>query len=322
MAMVPACANAQRVSLAEENDAIANTDRDYTQGFRAGVAFDDLSKNLFAAQTFDALKVGLLTFGAPRGLSHQQVEYFLGQSIYTPDKTTEMARSPGDRPFGGWLYAGVSLAQETAHAQLDAFEISAGVVGPASLSRAVQGGFHSAIGEAEPYVGQYEIHNEPALLVAWDRRWKMGTEFSDGYGVDVIPSIGFTGGNVFTYANTGAIFRVGRSLDTSWGAARVRPTSSPTSFYSLNPAVPYVGFAFFAGFEGRAVARNIFLDGNTFATSPSVTRNVFVGDLIGGMEIWTQAGTSLNFSMIYRTREYTTQPANALFGSVSASLKF
>jgi len=35
----------------------------------------------------------------------------------------------------------------------------------------------------------------------------------------------------------------------------------------------------FAFVDGRAVGRDIFLDGNTFTDSHSVTRKTFVGDL-------------------------------------------
>jgi lipid A 3-O-deacylase len=37
------------------------------------------------------------------------------------------------------------------------------------------------------------------------------------------------------------------------------------------------GWCLFASFEGRAVARNIFLDGNTFTDSHSIDKKTFVG---------------------------------------------
>ena len=39
----------------------------------------------------------------------------------------------------------------------------------------------------------------------------------------------------------------------------------------------------FAGLEGRAVFRNIFLDGNTFTDSHSVDSKHFVGDIQAGL---------------------------------------
>lgn len=316
-------ARAQRGVLVWENDAIADTDRDYTQGFRASLVFDDFKKHLLAAQAFDFLKIGLVTAGAPAGPVRQQLEWvFVGQSIFTPPNSSNPLRMPGDRPFGGWLYTGVNVAQETAGRQLDSFEILAGVVGPAALANEVQGGFHDLLGQRRPTPGNYQIRNEPALLLAWDRRWKFGTEIGNGFGVDFIPSVGVTAGNVFTYASAGAVARIGRSLGTTWGPTLVRPSVSGASFISPDPQGPYFGFDFFAGVEGRAVARNIFLDGNSFVSSPRVTKNPFVFDLVAGAELFTQTGHRLAFTVVRRSPEYTTQGAASIFASAEASVKF
>lgn len=323
IALAPETASAQRATLVLENDVIARTDRDYTQGFRGSVIFDDLSKDELIGQTFDVVKLGLFPIGAASGPKRSQLEIIVGQSIFTPDKLSgPVWRNGSDRPFGGWLYTGVAASQETAKTQLDSFEFLAGVVGPASLSSQVQDGFHSLLGEqSKPELG-YKIRNEPGFVASWDRRWKLGVDLGDGYGFDVIPSAGLTAGNVFTYGSAGAIFRYGRGLSSSWGPTRVRPASSGASFFSPDPAAPWLGFAVFAGVEGRAVARNIFLDGNTFVDSPHVTKKPLVADLIAGAEMFTQTGARVAFTVIYRTREYTTQAHDAIFGSVEATLPF
>ncbi len=320
-ALLPDAAHAQRASLVWENDVIGRTDSDYTDGFRASVNFDDLSKSLLVRQTFDFFKPGLFTAGAPEGPKRQQIEYSLGQSIYTPDRITAPSRQPGDRPFGGWLNAGVSIAEESNKSQLDTFEFQAGVVGPAALATQTQTAFHRLIGDSSPVINGYEIKNEPGFLLSWDRRWKFSQPLSGTYGFDIIPSVGLTGGNVFTYGSAGLIARFGQNMAYSWGPTRIRPATSGAFFAAENEPATF-GFDIFAGFEGRAVVRNIFLDGNTFANSPTVTKNVFVGDLIAGAEIFSSSGFRLAFTAIYRTREYTTQSRDQLFGSAQASVKF
>lgn len=318
-------ATAQRSVFVGENDAIGKTDRDYTNGFRQSFVYDQFSRDLLVAQVFDTVKPLLITAGGT-GPARQQLEWIaLAQSIFTPDKTTLPTRAPGDRPFGGWLYTGFNITQETGRRQLDSFEFLAGAVGgPASLAYDVQASFHRLLGQSPPVINGYEIHNEPGFLVAWDRRWKFGVmDFSDGYGIDIIPAVGFTGGNVFTYGSAGAIARFGRSLSTTWGPTMVRPSVSGASFVSPDPNAPFWGFDVFAGFEGRAVARNIFLDGNTYGSSPSVTRTPFVYDLIVGAEVFTQTGYGLSVSVVRRSREYTTQPGSgSTFGSFAASARF
>jgi len=46
----------------------------------------------------------------------------------------------------------------------------------------------------------------------------------------------------------------------------------------------------FAGVEGRAVARDIFLDGNTFQKSPSVDKEPLVGELAVGAALLFPGG--------------------------------
>lgn len=315
-------ASAQRAVLALENDVLARTDRDYTFGFRGSVVFDDFARDRLAAEAFDFVRPGLVTFAAPAGPVRQQFEWIIGQSIFTPDHVSSPVRAPGDRPFGGWLYTGFNAAQEVKGTQLDSFEVLVGAVGgSASLAFEVQNGFHRLLGEKQ-ITRSYELKNEPGILVSWDRRWMFGVESGDKWGVDVVPSVGLTVGNVFTYASVGALARVGRSLQTSWGPAIVRPSVSGTSFISPDPTGPYLGFALFGGVQGRAVAHNVFLDGNTIDPTISVRRRPFVYDLVAGIEGFTQTGTTISFTMMRRSQEYTTQPKPAMFGSVAASFRF
>src|SRR5262249_28731406 len=72
------------------------------------------------------------------------------------------------------------------------------------------------------------------------------------------------------------------------------------------------------GIEGRAIARNIFLDGNTFRDSPSVSREAFVADYNLGLAL---IGGPFVFRMSYteRTREFETQQGNDKFASLTLS---
>ncbi|MBI5132873.1 MAG: lipid A deacylase LpxR family protein [Rhodopseudomonas palustris] len=317
---------AQRAVLIGENDVVSRTDRDYTSGFRLSFVFDDFARDLLAAQLFGFFHPALLTFGAPAGPVRRQVEWIaLAQSIYTPDRDTRGNYTPGvDRPFGGWLYTGFNAAQESGRRQLDSFELQVGVVGGrASLGEAVQSGFHSWLGQNGPAVNGYQLRDEPGLLVAWDRRWKFGTDFGGGFGADVIPSLGVTAGNVFTYGEAGALVRFGRALSTTWGPTLIRPGISGANFVSPDPAAPFWGFSLFGGVQARGVARNIFLDGSTFASSPKVTRAAFVYDLVGGAEVFNQAGFLASLTWIRRSREYTTQARSSSdYGSLTLAYRF
>jgi hypothetical protein len=73
--------------------------------------------------------------------------------------------------------------------------------------------------------------------------------------------------------------------------------------------------------EGRAIARNLFLDGNTFQSSRSVDKENFVGDAILGAAI-TFDRMRIAFTHVIRSREYKTQTKEARFGAVDVSFRF
>ncbi len=77
----------------------------------------------------------------------------------------------------------------------------------------------------------------------------------------------------------------------------------------------------FARVDGRAVGRNIFLDGNTFSDSHSVDSNPFVADLSAGVAVNIK-NTKLAYAFVYRTKEFKDQEDTQIFGTVSLNWTF
>src|SRR5256885_15874840 len=73
-----------------------------------------------------------------------------------------------------------------------------------------------------------------------------------------------------------AIGRIGFDLPDDYGPPRIEPGLPGTNFFEPTAAF---GWYLFAGVDGRAIARNIFLDGNTWQTSRGVEKIPLVGDL-------------------------------------------
>jgi lipid A 3-O-deacylase len=136
--------------------------------------------------------------------------------------------------------------------------------------------------------------------------------------VDATPDVGLALGNVYTHGQLGLTVRVGRDLPADYGPPRIRP-SLPGSDY-FRPDARF-GWYLFAGVTGRAVARNIFLDGNTLADSPSVDKRHFVGDFQMGFAI-TFPSVRIAYTHILRTREFEHQAEADQFGSLSVSVRF
>jgi len=299
------------LGLVFENDLFYDTDRNYTNGVRASWlsgADETPAWALSAARWFSLFPEG----GTVR------TSYAVGQNMYTPDDIT-LPNPPADaRPYAGWLYGSMGLVAETGR-RLDQLELTIGVVGPASFAEQTQKFIHEYTNSPEPRGWDTQLDNEPGILLTYQRSWRgFVSESVSGFDFDVTPHAGGALGNVFTYANAGLMLRFGQQLPLDYGPPRIQPSLPGSGFF-----VPQEGFGWylFAGVEGRAVARNIFLDGNTFGDSRSVDREPLVGDLQFGIAM-TWRNVRLSYTHVLRTPEFESQGEGDDFGSVSLSLRF
>lgn len=78
-----------------------------------------------------------------------------------------------------------------------------------------------------------------------------------------------------------------------------------TDYFDGSQADGKPGFYVFAGFQGRAVGRNIFLDGNTLRDDgPGVDKKVLVGDIQAGLSLFWSDDLRIDFSAVRRSREF------------------
>jgi hypothetical protein len=89
-------------------------------------------------------------------------------------------------------------------------------------------------------------------------------------------------GNVYDYVNAGAMGRFGLNLPDDFGPTRIDPSLPGTNFFEPTVAISIYSFA---GWDGRAIARNIFLDGNTWQSSRHVDKIPLVSDFQLGLAI-------------------------------------
>lgn len=299
------------LSLVFENDLFYDTDRNYTNGVRASwLSGPDRTPEwaLRAAHWFPLFPDG----GTVR------TSYAVGQNMYTPEDIALRDPPLDDRPYAGWLYGSIGLIAETGR-RLDQLELTFGVVGPASLAEQTQTIVHEITGSQEPRGWDTQLKNEPGVILTYQRSWRrFVSESVSGFSFDATPHAGGALGNVFTYANAGLTFRFGQRLPLDYGPPRIQPSLPGSGFF-----VPQDGFGWylFAGMEGRAVARNIFLDGNTFRNSRSVDKEPLVGDLQFGIAL-TWSNVRLSYTHVLRTREFETQDETDDFGAFSVSIQF
>lgn len=76
-----------------------------------------------------------------------------------------------------------------------------------------------------------------------------------------------------------------------------------------------------SGAESRAVAHNIFLDGNTFVDSRRVKKEPLVSDLQIGL-VFDWSNTRISYSHTYRSKEFKNQPEGHQFATLSFTFKY
>ncbi len=307
-----------------ENDAFGGTDQHYTNGTKLSWMTGDLSD--WGQTGWRRTFLGLLPF-VNRPETQKNLGFSLGQNIYTPRDTDAAIPDPTDRPYAGWSYLEISFISKTQR-RVDILSFQAGIVGPSSLAEDTQRLVHEWINSDDPQGWDYQLRDEPGFNLIYERRHRAyARAFDATLGIDFIPHGGFSLGNVQTYANLGATLRFGYNLPSDFGVQLARGGAigaSPAD--DRDPRVApdrSTSLFFFAAADGRAVAQDIFLDGNTWKEGgPSVDKERFVADLMAGVGLiagrWQLTGT-----FVHRTREFATQPeGSSRFGSITLSVAF
>jgi lipid A 3-O-deacylase len=297
-------------TLLIENDALYDADRDYSNGLRLSWQSGEDIPNWvrWIGDQLPFIPIG----------SKRRYGIAAGQSIFTPEDGSRRDLIVDDRPYAAWLYGAASLTADTGRT-LDNYELQIGVVGPKAQGEWVQNNFHRAIGSHESQGWDNQLNNELGVQLYYERRWRGLLEVTPNtLGFDITPHAGFALGNVYTFGAAGASVRFGWDLPSDYGPPRVRPSLPGTDFF--NPTAGF-GWYLFAGAEGRAVARDIFLDGNTFSDSHSVDRKPFVADLQVGVAL-TFKVVRVAFTQVFRTPEFEERDRIQRFGALSVSFRW
>lgn len=303
------------VTLIVENDSLGGgTDQNYTSGVRINYTNTDVTFPQIAHR-IDRL---IPTFEINRTSS---IYYSFGQNIYSPRDITRTSLNPDDRPWAGFLYGTLGMVTLTDN-HTDEVEATLGIVGPAALGELTQKFVHKHLTDSiTPEGWENQLKNEPGAMLAWQRSWPMAINglVNDNFW-SVKPYAGATVGNIYTYGDVGFTLRLS-PYDSRWQDTplRVRPSMPGTGIYDISNN--NWSWALFSGIEARAVARNIFLDGNTFTDSHSVDKKPFVFDATAGAAL-TYKNTRLSYTLVYRTDEFEMQKEPEIFGALSLGLRF
>lgn len=309
----PILADPGVVTLQVDNDGMVSSDDDnYTSGMEfiwtRAVAPDHWSQRIAG--------------GLPEGWLDQvdALSYHLSYRMYTPVEVARRDLIEDDRPYAGLVLGGLSLygRQPTSGAwqREEALQFDIGAVGPITAADSVQREVHRFVNAQRPRGWSHQLGNEPILNASYRRHWwhrqSLGRlEMQHG------PGVSASLGNLIVQAGAGYGLRLGQGLDNAMGWPSLGAEQGGYRHVSTSPGS---GWHVFAALQGRYVAHNLLLDGNTVRNSHSVDRRELVGDAVLGLALtWEQWEVSL--AHVWRSKEFEEQEQSTVHGALSLSYR-
>ena len=289
----------------------ADSDRFYTNGAGFELSLDlnlpkGLQEKLAPPSSWNDPR-----FGA--GIAIKQL-IFTGETIIDPNPPLD------DHPYAGYLYFAFSFqrADETKH---DHFELDLGVVGERAQGEMIQKWIHNTFPDQDdPQGWGNQLANELAINFDFERTWKTRKGEIFGAEFEMLPAIGFELGNVSVKAKGRVTLRVGMNLPEDFGPASFLGHKDHT-VGATDWGKGDFSFYAYATLGVDAVARDIFLDGNTFASSRSVDSKPLVAQTTVGLMARYKSFYA-GWSQSYQTEQYETQPGGQAWGTILFGCSF
>lgn len=299
------------VSLVVENDWFTGSDRDYTNGLRLEYvsAADDV--NPWLHRIADAHP--LIDLGG----TQMRQGFALSHVIYTPEDITLADPPPDSHPYAGYLGATGFATARTGNVERTAI-IEIGLVGPSAGGKFVQENWHRLLDGDIPRGWDTQLKDEIVFALSGQRLHRLEGPSLFGLQSDAVVHAGATLGTLRTDISGGATLRIGRDLSAEYAPPRLRPALAASGLFS--PRERWGGYLF-AGVGGYVVARDIFLDGNTWQDSRSVDKHALTGDFQAGFALYLYR-QRIAFTYVRRTEQFAGRSEPHDFGAVSLSYAF
>ena len=300
-------------SLQLENDLWGdNSDRFYTNGWQFSFAS--------SARAPSALRRFAESIPYYHTGDKGYFGYHIGQQVFTPEDIEATELIEDDRPYAGYLYAETFIGHRYFDAgdreRLNGLILTIGIVGPSSLAEETQELVHSVFDSDDPRGWDNQLDDELGIGVTYVHKWRylFALDRAKQYELGLHTNLRI--GNVYTYAAAGVTARWGTHLKGDIGPPSIKP-----GFPGLLAFNPQHGncWYLFGGIEARAVARNIFLDGNSDGDSHSVDKRTLIGDLQIGVAVQLNSAR-IAFSQMLRSREFGGQSEAEQFGAINFTL--
>ncbi len=306
-------------AITEENDLFIwplgpKSDRHYTQGLKLTyfAGEDEMRRSAEWWNTH------LPAVAFPKDNSQTRVGFAFGQNMYTPQNIAARNPSPRDQPYCAWLYLGAMFQRRGIGANdipvMEHFEMDLGLIGPPALGEQAQKFVHRYVsGSVQPEGWDYQLQSEPALLMKYNRAWRLTPVKAAEKNLDLIPHVGINLGNVRVSGEVGTMLRAGWNLPDDFGITTINSTAGNTG--GLTAQSPSCGAHVFAGAKGEVIGQDIFLEGNTGRASRSVTPEPMIGEFSWGLALRVARHFDLAYTWVMRSQTFETQRTRDFYGS-------
>jgi hypothetical protein len=300
-----------------ENDTFVGKDTGYSNGFALSwghAGFTEFSPdNLPGWLHYLSKNLYISTMPGKQ----RAVSYMIGQLMQTPSDITTPTLIANEAPYAGLLFWTANLHAFDERVA-DRLSLTLGVVGPLSGAEQAQKWIHDVIGSDEPKGWDNQIENEPVFQVSAERLLRLAKFRTDKtVGMDVIGIGSGAVGTIESYLAVGVGTRLGRGLDRSF------PEANFMAGPQVNPLAGRItrGWNVFANVQGRFVANDIGINGNTFKDSHSVPLEHWQAAASAGVAVGFKRWAFL-FAVLYGTDRYEGQPDTTKFGSLSITYNY
>lgn len=299
-----------------ENDTVVDTDIGYTHGAKISALFyrGDTKESFFN-----------IPFTSPQN-SNNFISFAYANQMFTPYDLDETQLIVDDRPYAGYSYIEIGLHQ-TSQTSLDSLTLQTGIVGPSSGMEDLQSFFHKNIDASEAAGWEHQLKNEFIIQLNYMHKWRLEIPKIYGFESVLVPYSGVNLGNASIKASGGALYRVGFNIPKDFGMNSMNEgsySSLPVESKAIINEQSKWSICFNLSAGTNLVARDIFLDGNSFRDSHSVDKNNF-NAYIGAGGSARYKSFSVDYQYLYYTKEYELRGENETYkgyGSLLFSYHF
>jgi len=302
-----------RLNVYLENDKYFGTDDGYSTGNQI-TALYHISKEDYAV--FDLL-------GYEGQETYSYATFSIANQIFTPTdfETTELI--PDDRPYAGWTYIESSI-HKTTQDELRSLSLQVGLIGPMSGSEQIQNQFHREIGAEISQGWSNQLDNELGINLKYTQKWRYHSKISNDFESSLVPFASAELGNVAINATAGLMVRIGFNIPKDYGVSSIDLGADPGipvygEYKNMRRKPWSLSFNFTAATS--AIARDMFLDGNTFSDSHSVDIEHLVAHYGFGITL-RYKNLVVDVMEVQTTKQFKLQKDSHGVGSVIISYLF